>query len=643
MARKPRCGKARGLLVGLAVLSATPAASFEIFGIHLWGPREDENTIEVIDPLPYRATLHVTGGEESLQGRLENASALYTDREQPASGRAGLLAKGRADYRRILAALYAAGYYGPEISIQAMGREVSDLTLSDELPPNVTIHIRIAAGPQFLFGRTEIVNAPPAEVSHEDEDENDTPAAIDFEPGQPALSGVINQASAISIERWRQLARAKAKETDREVIADHSTNRLDVTLSLEPGPRAYYGPTHVSGSRRVDPDFIAFMTDLPQGRPFDPDDVQASEDRLNRLGVFRSIRIEEAPEIGPDGSLPMTVTVEDRRPRTIGFGATLSTIDGAGIAAYWQHRNLFGRAERLRFDASIDGLGESADPDDYDYNFGVTFTKPGVWTPDTNFITSAVARQLDFTTYRERSITGRVGISQMFGDRLTGELFAEISRARYEDDFGTRNFTTYALVGSAAYDRRNDPLNATEGYYLAAEFRPFYEANFGNVAARGTLEGRAYHGFGEEDKVVLAGRAKVGSYVGADASESPPDLLFFAGGGGSIRGYEYRSIGVDSFNSEGEPIVIGGRGLFEASAEIRYRFTRTMGAVGFVDSGFVSEDPTFGGENRVQTGAGLGFRYYTSIGVLRADLAAPVNPRPEDSAVALYIGIGQAF
>ena len=46
---------------------------------------------------------------------------------------------------------------------------------------------------------------------------------------------------------------------------------------------------------------------------------------------------------------------------------------------------------------------------------------------------------------------------------------------------------------------------------------------------------------------MLAGRPKVGSFVGADVAESPPDLLFFAGGGGSVRGYAYSSIGVETF------------------------------------------------------------------------------------------------
>jgi translocation and assembly module TamA len=510
-----------------------------------------------------------------------------------------------------------------------------------EFPSPVPITIDVTAGPRFRFGTTEIVNAPPAEVSARDEVE--TPASAGFATGETARSGIINQASALSIERWRQLARAKAREADRDVIADHDTDRLDVTLTLDPGRRAYYGPTTVSGTQRVDPDFVAYMADLPQGEPFDPDDLEAAQDRLNNLAVFRALRFVEAEEIGPDGSLPITVVVQDRRPRSIGFGATLSTIDGAGVAAYWQHRNLFGRAERLRFDASIDGLGGSLNPEDYDYSVGVTFTKPGVWTPDTDFVAGILAQDVDFDTYRQRSISASAGISQTFGERLTGSLVAQVSRARYEDDFGVRNFTTFGLIGRAEYDRRNDPLNATRGYYLAATAQPYYEFEFGNPALRGTLEGRVYRSFGEDDRITLAGRALIGSFLGPDAAESPPDMLFFAGGGGSVRGYAFNSIGVETFEMPGEDFVVGGSGLLEGSAELRYRINESWGAVGFLDTGYVTLEPTLSGDSDLRSGAGLGVRYFTGIGVLRADLATPLNPRPDDGPVALYIGIGQAF
>ena len=76
---------------------------------------------------------------------------------------------------------------------------------------------------------------------------------------------------------------------------------------------------------------------------------------------------------------------------------------------------------------------------------------------------------------------------------------------------------------------------------------------------------------------------------------------------------------------------------------MRVRLNESFGVVGFVDTGFVTEDPDFQGDSDLRTGVGLGVRYFTPIGAIRADLATPVDPRPQDSLFGLYIGIGQAF
>lgn len=641
MASTYRGGLIAGFMMSAAILGpSTPAAAFSLFGYHLWGaPEEDSNRIDVIDPLDYTAELRVTG-DADLQDRLEAASALYANREDPASGRAGLVSRAKGDYRRILAALYDAGYYGGTISILVAGREADGLTLAVDLPQDVPVVITVDTGPAFKFGRLAMINPPPRMDTRRQR--LTTPSSLGFQPGEQAEAGIIGQVSDLAIAHWRVRGHAKASETAREVIADHGTNRLDVGLSIDPGRAARYGPTTVVGNTRTDGEFIRFMTDLPEGAGFNSTDVARAQARLGRLGIFRSLRIEEAEEIAPDGSLPMTVRVEDRRPRTIGFGGTYSTIDGLGLEAYWTHRNLFGRGERLRFDASVSGLLENIDPTDFDYNLGVSFTKPGIYRPDTDLIAGLAAKRLDYDTYRETSLGGNLGLSQQFGDRLTGDLSANFSRAKFEDIYGTRNFFTLGFIGNLVYDVRNDPLDATRGYYVAAMLQPFYEFEFGNPAIRGTLEGRYYYSLVGLDRLVLAGRVKVGSYYGPGAAESPPDLLFFAGGGGSVRGYPYRSIGVTTI-VDGQEGTVGGRGLFEGSAEARYRFSDSWGGAAFADAGFISENPRFAGENDLRIGLGAGVRYFTPIGPLRFDLATPLDPLPGDSRIALYIGIGQAF
>lgn len=629
----------------LALLAAEPGGAVTLFGIQLWGSAEEDTAIDIIDPLPFTLDLAVTGGSDRLRTAIQRASSLYGNQGTPASGRGGLIAQARGDYRRILAALYANAHYGGEISIRIAGIEAADITLDTPLEPGTPVVVRVDPGPRFRFGLAEIVNPPPPEVQAGDR--VDDPVAENFRTGARADAAVVTAAANTSVERWRQAGHPKAREAARDVVADHGTRRLDARIVLDPGRAATFGTVRVAGTARVDPGFVAYMADIPQGRSFDPDRIAEAQARLSRLGVFGSVRVEEADAIAPDGSLDLTLRVEDRPPRTIGFGGSVSTLDGLGLEAYWQHRNLFGRAERLRFDASITGLGLSGNSLDgtVDYAVGVSFLRPGVLRPTVDAIASLGARQLDLDNYRERSVTASGGLQRSFARNLNGEISVFATRARFEDFFGTRSFTMVGPLIRGDYDRRDDALDPKRGYFLQAELRPFYEAEFGNAAARGFVEARGYRGFGEDRAVVVAARARVGIYAGPEDEESPPDQLFFAGGAGSVRGYAFRSIGVETEGEDDSRGTIGGRGLLEGSGEVRYRINDRFGAVGFVDAGFVTSSSTFAGgaDSDVRLGAGAGLRYFTGLGPLRVDLATPLDRRDDDSAVALYIGIGQAF
>ena len=394
----------------------------------------------------------------------------------------------------------------------------------------------------------------------------------------------------------------------------------------------------------MDPEFVAFITGLQPGVEYDPDEIERARKRLSRLEVFRSARIEEAEAITSGGLLPITVAVQEQKLRRFGLGGSYSTLDGAGFEAFWLHRNLFGRAERLRFDARISGIGDqSYDPQDYSYLLGVSFTKPGVFTPDTDFISSLIGERKVLDAYTQTSVTADAGFTHVFSDELSGKVTANISKSRFDDDFfGKRDFLTAGLLGGLTYDSRDSKVDPSRGYFLEGLLSPFYEFEYGNFATKFTAEGRTYYSFDADSRFILAGRLKLGTIVGAEVAELPPDQLFFAGGGGSIRGYAYRNVGVN-VTRDGEDFVIGGRSLIESSVEARIRMTETIGVVGFVDAGYVGEEffPDFAENMRVGVGAGL--RYNTGLGPIRLDFAVPLDPTDDDPDFAFYVGIGQAF
>jgi translocation and assembly module TamA len=619
-----------------ALVAAAPVSAFEIFGIKLFEDQSEADADAVIaDPQPYTVTVAVNA-TGTLESAVRNASALLADEGEPASGAAGLLAKARGDYKRIVAALYNEGHYGPVVSIRVGGQEAANLPPDINLPDPVDVVISVDPGPEFRFNRVAIVNeAPPTSDPY---DYVEPPADRGFGSGEVAKSSVILAAETLALDAWRQQGYAKAEIASRDVVADHATNVVDVTITVNPGIKAAFGEVTVSGTERMDPEFVRRQTGLTPGEEYDPDELELAQKRLDRLEVFRAARLQAADSIGVDGLLPYDLIVQELPGRRFGVGATYSTIDGLGLEAFHLWRNLFGQAERLRLDARVASIGYPLDTAQFDYFFGGTFTKPGFLTPDTDLVAAVSAERTIYPTFTETSASGRVGLTHIFSDQITFEGGLQFERNRFDDDFGTRDFTTAGLYAGATLDFRNDSVDPTSGWYLQGNVEPFYEFNYGNAQGRILLEGRTYFGFGEDDKFVLAGRLKAGALVGPSLAEIPPDKLFFAGGGGSVRGYAYKSIGVD----DGAGNVTGGRYLLEASLEARVKVTESIGVVGFVDGGYVAAD-TFPGLEDLKLGVGAGVRYYTGLGPLRLDFAIPLNKRDGDPDYAIYVGIGQAF
>lgn len=631
--------------------TASSAFAFELFGVHLWGEKKKSDDADAVidDPKDYNVQINITGDRRNGDGSeadgekvVRGASNLVADEDKPASGSAGLLAKARGDYRRILAALYSDGRYGGTISIKVDGREAADIAPDADIANNAKIEINVDPGPQFLFSRARVVNmAPPLQNR---KTKLQTPEEAGFASGSVAKSGTVLRAERLAVEAWRLQGHAKARVTIEDIIADHDGNTVAADITVDPGALAHYGKVGVVGTARMDPQFVAWMTGLKEGQQYNPDDIDRAKKRLGRMEVFRAMNFQEAEAIEPDGTLPMTLNVQERKPRRFGIGASYSTLDGFGFESYWMHRNLFGKGERLRFDAKISGIGgsqeKSFDPQNFTYLLGTSFTKPGVFTPDTDFVAALNARREVLDAYTETSFSGKTGFTHVFNDELSGSIYANATHGQFKDDyFGKRNFMTVGLQSAVLYDGRDNKTDATSGLYGEATIEPFYELEYGNFASKFTAEGRAYYALDAKDRIVLAGRVKLGSIVGAPIGELPPDKLFFAGGGGSVRGYAYRNIGVITNTGD----IIGGRSLIEASGEVRGRITDTIGAVAFVDAGLVGEQsfPDFSEEMRV--GAGGGLRYLTGLGPIRFDAAVPLNRRSGDPSFAFYVGIGQAF
>jgi translocation and assembly module TamA len=609
-------------------LSPRDAHAFKIFGMSFF--EDDEETNDVIDPVSYTLDLDTGKSDDDLKESLENASRLFQQKDAPVSGNLGLVIRARDDRERLLAALYENARYGGVITITVNGQDIDSLPPDPVFPAGapVPVSVTVTPGPVFTIGK----------VTLDGDALGKNPDDYDLVPGAQANSTLIIKAGEQVVEDLKTEGRPLAKLTNRAAVADHTTNTVDVTIAAEGGPVAPFGAVTVTGTETVDPQFVADYSRLNTGGRYSPAEIRKANERLRALGVFASITIKEPTALAADGSLPLTIEVSEGKHRYFGGGAQYSTTDGFGLQGYWGHRNLFGQAESLRVEGSVNRLGEN-DISSLDYNAGVLFSKPGAFGPASTFNASLKASLLDPDAYNATVFTGAAGATFELSDVDTFSAGAELSWADIEDPFGKNEYLTAALPFEYVRDTRDNKLNATEGYRASINAKPSYEINGQTFFSsfEGSISG--YYGLGEEDRTVLAARLAAGTIVGGDGlSDIPATRRFYLGGGGTVRGYSYQEISPRNGDDE----LLGGRSYVNATVEARIGITDTIGLVPFVDVGTVSAKtaPDF---SDIKAGAGLGLRYLTPFGPIRLDVAVPLNPYPGGTSYGIYAGIGQSF
>lgn len=590
---------------------------------------EPEEQTEVIDPLSYTATMTVEGEDPEVRQRLERASNLLARQDQPVSGSLGLITAARGERETLIATLFEMARYDGLVDIAIAGTPIDSIAPDAKFGAGpVPVTITVDPGRVYTLGDI-VLRGDAADID---------PAEFGLVEGGDAGSAVVLRGEAGIVRRLRSEGRPLARVVSREAVADHDTLTLDLTMNLEAGPIATFGEVTVEGSESVDADFIAYMADLPAGQTYSPQQIDDARDRLIDLGVFSSVSIVEAEQLAPDGTIPVTIQVSERKHRYYGFGATISSTEGAGVEGYWGHRNLFGRAEKLRVEGKVAGIGDRTEFAELTYGAKILFEKPGVIGPNSRFYTGAEALSDNPDAYDSTQFKVNAGVAYDLTKKQTVSAEVALEYDDVEDYYGRNEYLLLSVPLQYVYDNRNDKLNPTSGYRALAFVQPSYDFLAGNTFVKLRGEGSAYWSFDKDNQIVAAGRLVLGSIVGASLFDVPANHRFYAGGGGSVRGYEYQGIGPKA--PDGDPI--GGLSLFETSAEVRIAVTETIGIVPFVDAGSVSEDefPSF---DDIKVGAGVGVRYLTPFGPLRVDGAIPLNPGPDDPSFGIYAGIGQAF
>ena len=525
--------------------------------------------------------------------------------------------------------LESEGYYQAKVEPFAEGEDA------------ITRGVRVTAGPLFVYAsrRIAFLDAPPDATTQAELDSLLDPIS----PGAPARAQPVIEAGDALVRRMRVAGYPDASADPVDALADAGAGSIELEFRLRPGLRASFGNISVTGLDATREEFIASLLPWKQGERVTPDRMDEFRGRLAESGLFSTtaVRLADATAPAVDGVASRDVVVDlvERERRTIAIGGSASSSDGVGVDAEWELRNFSGWGDSLTVSGQVATL---------ERRLQTTYRLPHIGKYGRTLEVSGEVEDFETEAFDQSGANISATLSEQISPRVRASLGVEAGFASILDEAarvaGNDRRDVYILsgTGTAEYVGVRDILDPVNGIRARLVIEPAFTTGDTNIAfAKISGEAALYADFGTEN-LVGAVRGRLGTIAGPNGV--PPDRLFFAGGGGSVRGYEYQSASPRTISTR-RPI--GGRSLVEASAEIRYRDNDTFGYVAFLDAG-AAFDAGVTGPDVEQTGAlsfgaGLGLRYYTAFGPLRADIAVPLSKREGDADFQVYISIGQAF
>lgn len=559
------------------------------------------------------------------RGLREAIQRALTQSKHPAQSRAEARRRARQAGEDAIAVLRAEGYYAYTVEPDVMDGE----------PPRAVV--KVTPGPVFNIAEPRIdwSGAPPDEGVRQR-----AAAAMRLTEGEPGRSADVVGAEGRVVAQVAKMGYADAAAEPREVVVDHADHTVRPAFKIAAGPLVHLDGIEVVTKGRTNPAWVGHLATWTSGDVYDPEDVAELERRLRDTSVYDSISVSLA---GPDkataeGYRPVVVTLADRKSRTIELGAGYSTSEGAGVDARWIRYNRLKRADTWTYALRFAKLEQ---------RLGAELSLPHWRRPQQTLKLNSSIFRNDTDAYNETGATVGVDLTKRRQTTAYRTFGVSLDLSQTKEQVNSNglvagrklNLATFAGLAAYAWDFSDSILDPKRGWRLEARAEPTYVVGDTTLPyLKLTTQGSAYIPFGKLASTVLAGRLKLGAMVGGGIPDVPAARRFYAGGGGSVRGYAYQAIGPRLADNTPQ----GGVSLVETSLELRQKVTDRWSGVAFIDAGAIGTHQTPQRED-FRAGVGLGVRYDLGFGPIRADVAVPMGRRKGDPAFQVYLSIGQSF
>ncbi len=430
---------------------------------------------------------------------------------------------------------------------------------------------------------------------------------------------------------------------------DRKNNSVAFTFFVDAGRRVYVRKINISGNPKTRDQVIRREFRQLESAWYDGTRIERSKVRVRRLGYFEegSVNIETPPVPGTNDQVDIEVSVAEKNTGNLLAGVGYSSSEGLVFNASISQQNIFGSGNALALSANTSQVNRT---------ISLVYTEP-YWTVDGVSRTLELYEKnidptgLSVSQYSSSTLGGAIGfgvpVSEIdtinYGFRIEHtqlSLFANSPPVYYQyvQDFGYST-NSYILSGGWSRDTRNDILYPTFGRLQSALIEvglPFGDLAYYKLQYINQSFWPVYGDF------VLMLRGDLGYGDGYNDKPLPFFKAFYAGGVGSVRGYESGSLGPRDIYGN----TLGGKRKIVGNAELFYpilKGERSVRISGFFDAGQIyvnGYQPDF--EN-FRFSAGVGLAWNSPIGPLKFSYAFPLNSIQEDRIQKFQFQVGTVF